>query len=72
MGILHIPGCDIALTGPYSKRWIIDRATLRQARAEDLLYVEDSELLDLLNIFFADSQYMHHYYTARCFSIFLG
>ncbi|KAI0084168.1 cyclin-like protein [Irpex rosettiformis] len=36
------------------KRWIVDRATLRQARAEDLQYVEDPEYFDLLNIFFAN------------------
>nr|GAT54475.1 predicted protein [Mycena chlorophos] len=34
------------------KRWIVDRATLRQARAEDLLYVEDPEHLDFLAIYF--------------------
>ncbi|KAF7300992.1 CYCLIN domain-containing protein [Mycena indigotica] len=36
------------------KRWIVDRATLRQARAEDLLYVEDPEHLDFLAIYFAE------------------
>lgn len=36
------------------KRWIVDRATLRRARAEDLQYAGDPELLDLLNIFFAN------------------
>ncbi|KAJ7062831.1 cyclin-like protein [Mycena amicta] len=36
------------------KRWIVDRATLRQARAEDLLYVEDPEYLDFLAIYFAE------------------
>ncbi|EIN04317.1 cyclin-like protein [Punctularia strigosozonata HHB-11173 SS5] len=36
------------------KRWIFDRATLSQARAEDLLHVEDPEHLDFLAIFFAN------------------
>ncbi|PPQ82834.1 hypothetical protein CVT25_009209 [Psilocybe cyanescens] len=37
-----------------SKRWIVDRATLNQARFEDLQYVEDPELLDFLSIYFAN------------------
>ena len=37
-----------------SKRWIVDRATLNQARAEDLLYVNDPEHLDFLAIYFAN------------------
>ncbi|KAF9457251.1 cyclin-like protein [Collybia nuda] len=36
------------------KRWIVDRATLKQARADDLQYVEDPEHLDLLAIYFAN------------------
>ncbi|KAH7907126.1 cyclin-like protein [Hygrophoropsis aurantiaca] len=36
------------------KRWIIDRATLRQARVDDLQYVEDPEFLDFFSIFFAN------------------
>ncbi|KAI0739316.1 cyclin-like protein [Irpex lacteus] len=36
------------------KRWIVDRATIRQARAEDLHYIEDPEYFDFLNIFFAN------------------
>ncbi|KAF8173835.1 cyclin-like protein [Mycena galopus ATCC 62051] len=36
------------------KRWIVDRATLRQARADDLLYVQDPEHLDFLAIYFAE------------------
>ncbi|KAF7984387.1 hypothetical protein HWV62_15443 [Athelia sp. TMB] len=35
-------------------RWIVDRATLRQARVDDLQYVDDPEHLDLLAIFFAN------------------
>ncbi|KAI0695734.1 cyclin-like protein [Cytidiella melzeri] len=35
-------------------RWIVDRATLRQARIEDIQYVEDPEYLDFLSIFFAN------------------
>ncbi|KAH9990239.1 cyclin-like protein [Russula compacta] len=40
----------------HNKRWIVDRATLRQARSEDLLYVDvDSpEHIDFLNIYFAN------------------
>ena len=37
-----------------SKRWIVDRATLNQARAEDLSYVTDPEHLDFLAIYFAN------------------
>ncbi|KAJ7618409.1 cyclin-like protein [Roridomyces roridus] len=36
------------------KRWIVDRATLRQARADDLLYIDDAEHLDFLAIYFAE------------------
>ncbi|OCH87091.1 cyclin-like protein [Obba rivulosa] len=36
------------------KRWMLDRATLRQARADDLQYVDDPEYLDFLAIFFAN------------------
>ncbi|KAJ7196993.1 cyclin-like protein [Mycena pura] len=36
------------------KRWIVDRATLRQTRADDLLYVDDPEYLDFLAIYFAE------------------
>ncbi|KAH6870854.1 hypothetical protein BKA70DRAFT_1413950 [Coprinopsis sp. MPI-PUGE-AT-0042] len=35
---------------PVSNRWIVDRAALRQARAEDLQYVDDPEHLDFLAI----------------------
>jgi hypothetical protein len=37
-----------------SKRWIVDRATLYQARAQDLSYVNDPEHLDFLAIYFAN------------------
>ena len=37
-----------------SKRWIVDRATLRQARVTDLKYVDDPEYLDFFGIFFAN------------------
>jgi hypothetical protein len=37
-----------------SKRWIVDRATLKQARVDDLQYVDDPELLDFLAIYFAN------------------
>ena len=43
-----------AAHGTLSKRWIVDRATLNQARAEDLLYVNDPEHLDFLAIYFAN------------------
>ncbi|KAI0637592.1 cyclin-like protein [Trametes polyzona] len=36
------------------KRWIVDRASLRQARSDDLLYVDNPEHLAFLNIFFAN------------------
>ncbi|KAI0759735.1 cyclin-like protein [Trametes elegans] len=35
------------------KRWIVDRATLRQARSDDVLYVDNPEHLAFLNLFFA-------------------
>ncbi|KAI0046800.1 C/H/G cyclin [Auriscalpium vulgare] len=35
------------------KRWILDRATLKQARVDDLQYVDYPEQLDFLNIYFA-------------------
>ncbi len=37
-----------------SKRWIIDRASLKQARSEDLQYVDSPEHIDFLNIYFAN------------------
>ncbi|KAJ7083148.1 cyclin-like protein [Mycena belliarum] len=36
------------------KRWLVDRATLRQARADDLLYVDDPEHLDFLALYFGE------------------
>lgn len=47
-----------------SKRWIVDRATLNQARAEDLLYVNDPEHLDFLAIYFANGTLQNeiHYF----------
>ncbi|KAI9513516.1 cyclin-like protein [Russula earlei] len=38
----------------HNKRWIVDRATLKQARSEDLQYVESAEHIDFLNIYFAN------------------
>ncbi|KAN0139195.1 Cyclin-like protein [Lactarius tabidus] len=38
----------------HNKRWIVDRATLKQARAEDLQYVQSPDHIDLLNIYFAN------------------
>ncbi|KAI0057270.1 cyclin-like protein [Artomyces pyxidatus] len=38
----------------HNKRWIVDRATLKQARIDDLHYVENAEQLDFLNIYFAN------------------
>ena len=53
-----------ALSKPYSfiraahvtlsKQWIVDRATLNQARVEDLSYVNDPEHLEFLAIYFAN------------------
>lgn len=40
--------------GTFSKRWIVDRATLKQARADDLQYVDDPAHLDFLAIYFAN------------------
>ncbi|OAX37568.1 cyclin-like protein [Rhizopogon vinicolor AM-OR11-026] len=36
------------------KRWIVDRATVKQARAEDLQYLDDPEYLDFFSIFFTN------------------
>ncbi|KAJ3827731.1 cyclin-like protein [Lentinula raphanica] len=36
------------------KRWIVDRSTLKQARADDLVYVPASEYLDFFTIYFAN------------------
>ncbi|KAJ7240011.1 cyclin-like protein [Mycena rebaudengoi] len=36
------------------KRWIVDRATLKQARADDLLYIDDPEHLEFFAIYFAE------------------
>jgi hypothetical protein len=41
-----------------SKRWIVDRATLKQARTEDLQYIDDPEYLDFLLIYFANGRYL--------------
>ncbi|TFY73161.1 hypothetical protein EWM64_g10851 [Hericium alpestre] len=38
----------------HHKRWQVDRATLRQARTDDLHYVGDPELIDFFYIFFAN------------------
>ncbi|KAN0109525.1 Cyclin-like protein [Russula decolorans] len=38
----------------HNKRWIIDRASLKQARSEDLQYVDSPEHIDFLNIYFAN------------------
>lgn len=35
------------------KRWIVDRATLKESRSDDLQYVDDPEYLDFFAIFFA-------------------
>lgn len=45
-----IPQADRRLFSK-SKRWIVDRATLKQARAEDMRYVKDPLFFDLFNIF---------------------
>ncbi|KAG2139696.1 cyclin-like protein [Suillus clintonianus] len=36
------------------KRWIVDRATLKESRSDDLQYVDDPEYLDFFAIFFAN------------------
>ncbi|KAE9393130.1 C/H/G cyclin [Gymnopus androsaceus JB14] len=36
------------------KRWIVDRATLKQARADDVLYVAEPEHLGFFQIYFAN------------------
>ncbi|KAI0676645.1 cyclin-like protein [Trametes maxima] len=38
----------------HCKRWIVDRDTLRRARADDAQYVDNPEHLAFLNIFFAN------------------
>ncbi|KAG5638235.1 hypothetical protein H0H81_001109 [Sphagnurus paluster] len=39
----------------HNKRWVVDRATLKQARADDLQYVDDPDHLDFLAIYFANA-----------------
>ncbi len=36
---------NVAHAVAHSKRWIVDRATLRQARSDDVLYLDDPDLL---------------------------
>ncbi|KAG1822280.1 cyclin-like protein [Suillus variegatus] len=36
------------------KRWIVDRATLKESRSDDLQYVDDPDYLDFFAIFFAN------------------
>ncbi|KAF9224527.1 cyclin-like protein [Gyrodon lividus] len=36
------------------KRWVVDRATLRQARVDDLQYVDDPEYFTYFSVFFAN------------------
>ncbi|KAH9988384.1 hypothetical protein BJV77DRAFT_949580 [Russula vinacea] len=47
----------------HNKRWIIDRASLKQARSKDLRYVESPEHVawhvDFLNISFANRTRFH-------------
>ena len=40
----------------HSKRWVVDRATLKKARALDAHYAEDPEYLDYLAIYFANRE----------------
>lgn len=51
---LRIPDTLPLLNIHRSKRWIIDRASLKQARSEDLQYVDSPEHIDFLNIYFAN------------------
>lgn len=45
------PAEHILISPQISKRWILDRAALKQARAEDIRYVKDPLFFDLFNIF---------------------
>ncbi len=45
-----------AHTRETSKRWIVDRATLHQARLDDMQYVDDPEHLEFLGIYFANCE----------------
>ncbi|KAG6899349.1 hypothetical protein C0993_011040 [Termitomyces sp. T159_Od127] len=38
----------------HHKRWLVDRATLKEARQEDLQYVDDPDQLDFLAIYFGN------------------
>ncbi|KAG2092919.1 uncharacterized protein F5147DRAFT_585684 [Suillus discolor] len=42
------------------KRWIVDRATLKESRSDDLQYVDDPEYLDFFAIFFANGECNTH------------
>jgi hypothetical protein len=50
----HFSDTQSLLNITRSKRWIIDRASLKQARGEDLQYVDSPEHIDFLNIYFAN------------------
>ena len=60
VGAARISGILILCNTFSSKRWIIDRATLKQARSEDLQYVESPEHIDFLNIYFANRRDIPH------------
>jgi hypothetical protein len=40
----------------YSKRWIVDRETLKQARAEDIHYLDSPEHAEYIGVFFANGK----------------
>ncbi|KIY69116.1 C/H/G cyclin [Cylindrobasidium torrendii FP15055 ss-10] len=42
-------------TSTHYKRWIVDRSTIQQARSDDLRFLEDPELLDFFEIYFANA-----------------
>lgn len=48
------PHAENSSRGRVSKRWVVDRATLQQARADDLQYVDDPEYFTYFSIFFAN------------------
>lgn len=51
-----------------SKRWIVDRATLKEARQDDLQYVDDPDHLDFLAIYFGNGEWT----SSKCLAVKFG
>jgi hypothetical protein len=47
---------------------MVDRLTLRQSRVVDLMYIENPEYFEYLNIYFANCAPFHHYLSIFFYS----